>query len=61
MAIGITWRQLHQIIEHVHDCHHCDYSLPRVGLMFVVSLGEWLKVWLSPSTQLVWQQFDVVR
>jgi hypothetical protein len=61
MAIGVMWRQLHQIIEQVHDCHHCDYSLHGVGLMFAVSLGEWLKVWLRPSTQLVRQQLDVVR
>jgi hypothetical protein len=61
MAIGVMWRQLHQIVEPVHDCHHCDYSLPRVGLMFVLSLGEWLKVWLNPFTQLVRLQLDVVH
>jgi hypothetical protein len=55
------WRQLHQIFEHVHDCHHCEYSLPGVGLMFVLSLGEWLKVWLSPFINLVWLQLDVVH
>jgi hypothetical protein len=32
-----------------------------VELMFMVSLGEWLKVWLGPSAQLIWLQFDVVH
>ncbi len=30
-----------------------------VGLGFVVSLGGCLKVWLGPSTQPIWLQFDV--
>jgi hypothetical protein len=32
-----------------------------VELMFMVSLGEWLKVWLGPSAQPIWLQFDVVH
>ncbi len=47
MAIIVMPRQLHQIVEHVHNCHHCDYSLLEVGLMFVVSFGEWLRTWLG--------------
>jgi len=61
MAIGVMWRQLHQIVVQVHDYHHCGYSLHGVGLMFVVSLGEWLKIWLSPFIQLVRLQLDVVH
>jgi hypothetical protein len=32
-----------------------------VGLMFMVSLGEWLKVRLGPFAQPIWLQFDVVN
>jgi hypothetical protein len=46
MAIVVMQRQLHQIVEHVCNYHHCDYSLLKVGLMFVVSFGKWFKTWL---------------
>ncbi len=43
IAMVVIWRQLHQMVEHVHDCHHGENSLPVVGLMFVVLVDEWLK------------------
>ncbi len=46
IAIVVVWKQFHQIVEHVHDCHHCEHSLLVVGLMFVVSFGECLRVQL---------------
>jgi hypothetical protein len=52
-------RQLHCIIEHVHYCYHGMYLLVVVGSRFVVSLGECLRVWMGPSTQPIWLQFDV--
>jgi len=36
-AIVVMQRQLHQTIEQVHDCHHCEHLLP------MMLLGEWLK------------------
>jgi hypothetical protein len=32
-----------------------------VGFMFVLSFGEWLRVMLSPSTQPIQLQFNVVH
>ncbi len=38
-------RQLHQTIEHVHDCHHVEHLVFTIGLMFVVLFDEWLRAW----------------
>ncbi len=59
ITIVVVLKQVHYIIEHVHYCHHGTYSLVVVGSGFVVSLGECLRVWLGPSTQPIWLQFDV--
>jgi hypothetical protein len=60
IAISVVWRQFHQIVEHVHDWHHCEHSLLVVGLMLVVSFGEWLRIQLGLSTQPVQLHFDVI-
>jgi hypothetical protein len=53
-------RQLHQNFEQVHYCcHHCEYSLPFVGMKFVMSHGERLKVLMILYAQLIWLKFDV--
>jgi hypothetical protein len=57
----VMWKQLYQIVEQVHDCHHDKHSLPMVGLMFMVVSNEWLRVLLGLSTQLVRLHFDVVH
>jgi hypothetical protein len=31
IAIVVVQRQQHPIVEQVHDCHHCEHSLPVVG------------------------------
>jgi hypothetical protein len=53
--------QPHQMVEHVHDCHHYEHSLPLVRLLFMVFFYEWLRALLSFSTQLVQLHFDVVH
>jgi hypothetical protein len=57
----VVWRQLHQMVEQVHDYHHDEHSLPMVGLMSVVLFDEWLRTQLHLSTQLVQLHFDVVH
>jgi hypothetical protein len=53
-------KQLHQNFEQVHNCcHHCEYSLPFVGMKFVKSHGECLMVLLIIYGQLIWLKFDV--
>jgi hypothetical protein len=53
-------RQLHQNFEQVHYCcHHSEYSLPFVGMKFVMSHGECLRVLLILYAQLIWLKFDV--
>ncbi len=42
--------QPHQIVEHVHDCHHYEHSPPLVGLLFMVFLDEWFRVLLGLPT-----------
>ncbi len=44
-------RQIHQMVEQVHDYHHDEHSLPMVGLLFVVFIAKWLKMLLGLSTQ----------
>jgi hypothetical protein len=53
-------RYLHQTTKQVHD-YHDEHSLPRVGLMCVVFLDEWLKMRLGLSTQLVRLNFNVAH
>lgn len=43
----VLQKQLHQMVEHVNDCHHDEPSLPMIGLMFMVFLNEWLRVLLG--------------
>jgi hypothetical protein len=45
----ITWKQLQQTIEHVHDYHDDKHSLLMVGL-FMLFLNEWLRTLLGFST-----------
>jgi len=40
-TIVVVWKQLHQIVEHVHDYHHCEYSLPVVG-WYVCGVTWWV-------------------
>jgi hypothetical protein len=47
----VLHKQLHQIVKHVHGCHHDEHSLLVVGLMFVVLFDEWLRVWLGLFAQ----------
>jgi hypothetical protein len=47
----IEQRQLHQMVEHVHDCHHYEQSPPSVGLLFMVFLDEWLRALLGLFAQ----------
>jgi hypothetical protein len=50
IAMVVVWRQLHQTIKHVHDCHHEEHSLPVFGLLFVALFNEWFRMWLDIST-----------
>jgi hypothetical protein len=61
IAMVVVWKQLHQMVEHVHDYHHGEHSLHVIGLMFVVTLDEWLKTQLRLFAQLVQLHFDVVH
>jgi len=61
IAMVVVQRQLHQMVEQVHDCHHDKHSLLVVGLSFFVFIDEWLKALLGFSKQLVVLHFDVVH
>jgi hypothetical protein len=54
MAIVVMQIQLHQFVRHVCNYHHCEYSLFKIGLMFVVSFGEWFKTLLGFLEQSIW-------
>jgi hypothetical protein len=42
IATVVVLKQLHQMAEQVHDCHHDEHLFPMVGLMYVVLFDEWL-------------------
>jgi hypothetical protein len=51
IAMVIVGRQLHQIVEQIHDCHHGEHSLLAIELMFVVLFNEWSREQMGLSTQ----------
>jgi hypothetical protein len=59
ITMVVVQRQLHQMVEQVHDCHHDKRSLPVVELSFVVFFDEWFIALLGFFTQLVLLHFDV--
>jgi hypothetical protein len=57
----VVQRQLYEMTEHVHDCHHDKHPLPMVGLLFVVFIDEWLRALLDLFAQLILLHFDVIH
>ncbi len=49
------------MVDHVHDRHHYEHSLPLVGLLFVVFFYEQLRALLGLFVKLVLLHFDVIH